>query len=151
MKLILDVLDTDFSEVVPYIEQKDSLYCIYIGIAAKESIRRRLDWHVNDSHTQSRVLNGTLSTLRQSISSIVKHNQFDKTATDEFIDRLNIEWFTINDEIKSQSAIEKLHKVECSYMAKHLCVLNIQENKHPQAKSIRKKLSALRKSSKKST
>lgn len=148
---ILDALDVKSSEAVSYIEQKDGLYCIYIGIAAKESIRKRIDWHVNDLHTPSRVLNGTLSTLRQSISSIVSHNQFNKDATNEFIDKLEIEWFAIDDEIKSQVAIEKLHTIERDFMTKYLYILNIQDNKFPQAQSIRKSLSALRKISKKRT
>ena len=147
---ILDALDVELSDVVSYIEQKDDLYCIYIGIAAKESIRKRIDWHVNDSHTPSRVLNGTLSTLRQSISSIVSQNQLDKDATNEFIDKLKIEWFAIDNEIKSPEAIEKLHAIERDFMAKHLYVLNIQDNKFPQAQSIKKRLSILRKTSKKS-
>ena len=145
---ILLALNAEYSELSSFIEQKDGLYCIYVGIAAKESIRKRLDWHVNDTHTTSRVLNGTLSTLRQSISSVVAHNQYDKVATDTFIDKLTIEWFAIDDPIKSQAAIDKLHAIERSIMSEHLYVLNIQDNKFPQAQSIKKRLSALRKSSK---
>ena len=78
LDIILLALDVDYTEMFSLIEQRDGLYCIYVGIAAKESIRKRLDWHVNDTHTPSRVLNGTLSTLRQSISSVVAHNQYDK-------------------------------------------------------------------------
>ena len=148
LDIILRALNADFSELSSFIERKDGFYCIYVGIAAKESIRKRLDWHVNDSHTQSRVLNGTLSTLRQSISSVVAHNQYDKDATNAFIDKLKIEWFIIDDPIKSQAAIDKLHTIERSIMDEHLYVLNIQDNKFPQAQPIKKRLSALRKSSK---
>ncbi len=148
LDIILLALNADYSELSSLMEQKDGLYCIYIGIAAKESIRKRLDWHVNDSHTSSRVLSGTLSTLRQSISSVVAHNQFDKDATDAFIDKLKIEWFTIDDPIKSETAIDNLHTIERKIMSEHLYVLNIQDNKFPQAQPIKKRLSALRKSSK---
>ena len=148
LDIILLALNADFSELSSFIEQKDGLYCIYVGIAAKESIRKRLDWHVNDTHTPSRVINGTLSTLRQSISSVVVHNQYDKEATNAFIDKLTIEQFTIDDPIKSQAAIDKLHTIERSMMSEHLYVLNIQDNKFPQAKPIKKRLSALRKNSK---
>ena len=148
LDIILLALDADFSELSSFIEQKDGLYCIYVGIAAKESIRKRLDWHVNDSHTPSRVLSGTLSTLRQSISSVVTHNQYDKDATNAFIDKLTIEWFTIDDPIKSHEAIDKLYTIERNIMSEHLYVLNIQDNKFPQAQPIKKRLSALRKSSK---
>ena len=148
LDIILLALNSDYSELSSFIEQRDDLYCIYVGIAAKESIRKRLNWHVNDTHTPSRVLNGTLSTLRQSISSVVAHNQYDKAATDAFIDKLSIEWFTIDAPVKSQAAIDKLHTIERSIMSEHLYVLNIQDNKFPQAQPIKNRLSSLRKSSK---
>ena len=148
LDIILSALNAEFFELSSFIEQKDGLYCIYVGIAAKESIRKRLDWHVNDAHTPSRVLNGTLSTLRQSISSVVAHNQYDKDATDAFIDKLTIEFYTIDDPIKSPSAIDNLHIIERRIMSEHLYVLNIQDNKFPQAQPIKKRLSALRKNSK---
>ena len=145
---ILSELETEFSEVSSFIERKDNLYCIYVGIAAKESIRKRLNWHVNDRHTPSRVVHGTLSTLRQSISSIVAHNQYNQDATDEFIDKLTVEWFALDDPIKSQTAIDKLHAKEQEIMSEYLCVLNIKDNRFPQARPIKRRLTALRRVSK---
>ena len=91
LDVILSALNAETPEITAALEEKEGLYCIYVGIAVKESLRKRLDWHVNDKHTASKVKNGTLSTLRQSIASIVAHNQYDKKATDAFIDKLYVE------------------------------------------------------------
>ena len=85
---------------------------------------------------------------RQSISSVVAHNQYDKKSTDEYIDKLKVEWFTVDAVIKSHEAKEGLSKIELTLMSEHLYVLNIKDNSFPQAALIKKKLSALRKESK---
>lgn len=149
-KTIIDKLDVQYGTIEPYLDKSadDALICIYIGIAAKESLRKRLDWHINDPHTESRVKNGTLSTLRQSISSVIKGNQFDKDATNDFMNRLYIEWFEIDAPIKSEKAKMELHTVECTAMKNYLYVLNIQDNKHKAAKPIKTQLKLIRKKSK---
>lgn len=53
-ELLLDKLGVGFEDVAEDVEKKDGLYCIYVGIAAKESVRKRLDWHVNDTHSASK-------------------------------------------------------------------------------------------------
>ena len=149
LDFILKALDVSFSEIEKALETKDNLFCVYVGIAAKESVRARLNWHINDPHTSSRVKNGTLSTLRQTISSIVAHNQYDKAATDLFIDSMFVEWFYIDAPIKSEAAKTELHKIELKLMSEYLRILNIQDNHHPLSKPIKKELKVLRKESKK--
>ena len=148
LDLLLNVLGVSFEEIKDVLEAKDDLFCVYVGIAAKESVRQRLNWHVNDPHTASRVRNGTLSTLRQTISSIVAHNQYDKAATDSFIDSMFVEWFYIDAPIKSEKAKTELHITESKLMADYLRILNIQDNHHPLSKSITTALKKLRKESK---
>ena len=139
--MILAALEVRYDDVASYVEVNSNCqYAIYVGIAAKESIRKRLDWHVNDKHTKSKVLHGTLSTLRQSISSIIARNQFDKEATDNFIDKLDIEYHTIDAAIGSQEAKNQLHEIERQLLAEHLYLINIQENHHPAADKTKKKL-----------
>ncbi len=145
---ILNVLDVSFNEISSFLETNGDLFCIYVGIAAKESVRDRLNWHINDMHTASRVRNGTLSTFRQSIASIVARNQYDKEATDSFIDKLYVEWFYCDKTIKSAEAIAELREAERNLLMEHLRVLNIQENTHPLATLCKKTLRALRKQSK---
>ena len=148
LDVILKALNIKFFDIENVLETKDELFCIYVGIAVKESVRARLDWHVNDKHTSSQVLNGTLSTLRQSISSIVSGNQFDKESTDNFMDKLYVEYFYCNEPIKSETAKIKLHETEKQLLAEYLRVLNIQENHHPLSIPIKIALKELRKQSK---
>lgn len=148
LDVILNALDVKPVDVQQAIERQDDLFCVYVGIAAKESVRARLNWHVNDKHTASRVKSGTLSTLRQSIASIVANNQFDKEATDSFIDKLHVEWFCIDSPIKSAEAKAKLYSVERNLLFDRLRILNIKDNLHPLAEPIKFKLKMLRKNSK---
>jgi len=145
---ILKKLNVKFDDIKDYIETKNNLYSIYVGIAVKESVRSRINWHINDKHTKSRVENGTLSTFRQSISSIVAENQYDKSETDKFINKLKIEYFTTDNPIKSIEAKKELEEKEKKLMNTQLYVLNLQNNHHPQAKAIKKELKYLRKISK---
>lgn len=123
-------------------------YYIYVGIAVKESIQSRLDWHVNQHHTKSSVESGFLSTFRQSISSLVAFNQFDESATNEFIDTLLIEYYPINLPIKSNEAKEKIEKLEKTEISNHVLPINIKDNKNTIIKGFLKELKVIRKSSK---
>lgn len=145
---LLDALNVSFEDIKNALEERDGLFCVYVGIAAKESVRQRLNWHINDPHTVSRVNNGTLSTLRQTISSLVSHNQYDKTSTDQFIDRMYVEWFYIDSQIGSEETKKDLHDIETKLMAEYLRILNIQDNHHPLSDSIKRRLKTLRNESK---
>lgn len=148
LDLILKALDVTFADIENALEKTEDLYCVYVGIAAKESVRSRLNWHINDTHSVSRVENGTLSTLRQSIASIVAHNQYDKAATDSFIDKMFVEYFCTDFPIKSEAARIELHLIETKLMSEYLRLLNIQDNHYPLSEPIKMKLKLLRKQSK---
>ncbi|UTC62504.1 hypothetical protein E4O05_00895 [Treponema sp. OMZ 787] len=148
LDIILNELNVNFDDVKSSIETKLDMFCIYVGIAAKESIGERLNWHVNDKHTTTSVKYGTLSTLRQSIASIVAHDQYNKKATDDFIDKLYVEYFFNDHRIKSGDAKNELTCIERQLLQEYLRVLNIMENNHPCAKEIKKELKRLRKISK---
>ena len=76
--LILDKLNVNYETIKNSIEIKDDLYCIYVGIAVKESIGDRLNWHVDNKHSISKVKHGFLSTFRNSISSIISGDLLNK-------------------------------------------------------------------------
>lgn len=147
VEILLEKLDVDitFEDIESDIEKKEDmdLYCIYIGIAEKESIRNRLNWHVNQGHKFSAIKSGYLSTLRQSLSSLLSHNQKDEEVTNQFIDKLYIEYFEITEEAEGE-----LRKIEKEAMEKYLYILNIQGNHHPKVGEIKKKLKELRKAGK---
>lgn len=144
---LLDALYISFENIENALEERNGLFCVYVGIAAKESVRQRLNWHINDPHTASRVDNGTLSTLRQTIASIVSHNQYDKSSTDQFIDLMYVEWFYIDSQIGSEEAKTELHNIETNLLSEYLRILNIQDNHHPLSEPIKTTLKELRKQS----
>lgn len=147
VEILLKKLDVDitFEDIESDIEKKEGmdLYCIYIGIAEKESIGNRLDWHVNQEHKPSAIKSGYLSTLRQSLSSLLSQNQKDEGVTNQFIDKLYIEYFEVAGEDKKE-----LREIEKKEMEKHLYILNIHGNHHSKVGEIKKKLRELRKAGK---
>ena len=145
---LLKGLGTSFTFVAKDIEKNDSLYCIYVGTAIRESLQKRLDWHVNDKHADRAVRNGIVSTLRQSIASIICHNQYDKNGTNSFIDKLYVEWFPVNCIIKSEDAKSKISIKEKKLINQYLRILNIKDNNHTNGQEIKKQLKKLRKESK---
>lgn len=147
LDFILAALEVSFSRIEKALEVKDGYFCVYVGIA-KKSVRERLNWHINDPHTEARVENGTLSTLRQTIASIVSHNQYDKVSTDSFIDKMFVEYFYIDSPIKSETAKKELQTIETNLMAEYLRILNIQDNHHPLSDFLKHKLKHLRNESK---
>jgi hypothetical protein len=126
----------------------NNYYYIYTGVAVKESIRSRLNWHINQPHTKSAVEHGALSTLRQSLSSLVAGNQRDEKATNNFIDTLIVEYFPIESKIKDFEAKKYLESNETLEMDKYILILNIQKNKRQEIRDFKKELSKLRTSSK---
>lgn len=150
LNILLNKLELTIANIGP-IEEKQNVngrfYCIYIGIAVKESVRSRLDWHINQTHTRAQVENGTLSTFRQTVSCLVGKDMLDKKATDTFIDELFVEYFLLDCAVKSQEAYAMARKEECLALnSQYLYLLNIQENKHKNAQN--KKLRDLRKRAK---
>jgi hypothetical protein len=123
-------------------------YYIYTGVAVKESIRARLNWHVNQHHTESAVRHGTLSTLRQTLSSLIAGDQYNESATNDFIDKLMVEYFPVEYQIKSTEAKTFLENNEEKEMNEYVLVLNIKDNKLPEIKDFKGDLSKLRTSSK---
>ena len=155
VKLILNspyINDNYLEEFLPYLTTRNingkEYYYIYVGIAVKESIRNRLNWHINQHHTKSSVESGFLSTLRQTISSLVSCNQYDEKATNNFIDSLVIEYHSVNLEIKSEKAKKLIENIEKSEMKNNILPLNIRDNKKEILKKYLKELSRIRKISK---
>jgi hypothetical protein len=142
-----------FNTLAPKLHKGDgdlnNYYYIYTGVAVKESIRSRLNWHINQSHSESVVKHGTLSTLRQSLSSLITANQRNEKATNDFIDALTVEYFPIEFQIKSPEAKKYLERNEEQEMYKYILILNIQKNKRQEIEYFKKELSKLRTSSKK--
>lgn len=157
-KTIVKLLDSKYLDknylscLLPILEHKniegEEYYYIYVGIAVKESIRARLNWHINTHHTESSVKSGFLSTLRQSISSLAKKDQYAEEETNKVIDTLIVEYETINLLMKDNKTKEKIKKIENSEMEKYVLPLNIQGNKNPNIQYFKKELKKVRKNAK---
>lgn len=141
---LFEQLSVDGSEALPRIETKEfngvTYYCIYVGI--EKSLYQRMNWHVNQLNSKENVRNGTLSTLRLSITSIFGKDAIDNDATNAFIDKLIVEVFECE---TYEDAREK--ELECLH-SDYLYVLNIKDNSHPLAP--KQKLKELRRNTKQS-
>ena len=145
------------SDLQPYLAKqnwgREVYYQIYVGVAIKESIRDRVNWHINQRHTESCVKHGTLSTLRQTVSSLVAGCQRGvraENATNDLIDSLMIEYFAIDHPIKSSEAEKTVLQIEQNEVDNrdYLLPLNIRDNKHPIVQEFRAELKKARSSSK---
>ena len=124
-----------FDDVKSDIESEDGLYCIYVGIACKEVIGKRLNHHINHKMRNS--------TLRRSLSCLVSQKQNlaeIEQDINNFIDKLNVEYFVF-DSISEK----KLHELERSLIQDKLRILNISENEHKKAGPFVDELKRLRK------
>ena len=108
-------------------------FLIYTGIAFKESVGARLNWHINQKHTSANVKHRTLSTLRQSISSLLFGNQGKNSEeeTNKFINKLKVEYFTVDSPIGSDEAKKAVEDREKQDLGCLVLPLNIKGNKNP--------------------
>ena len=142
-----------YDELVPIMtrgkDELEGLSSIYVGVAINESIRKRLDWHINQKHTPGNIKHGTLSTLRQSISSLVGKSQQDEEATNDLIDLCMVEIHPVQLNIKSGVARKDIRLIEDEIIQGDILPLNISKNHHPQISDFKKYLKAKRKKAKK--
>ena len=129
LKLLLYKLGITFESVpAEQWDVENGLYCIYLGIAPT-SLRKRLNWHVNDKHTLSTVRSGGLSTLRQSLSAVLFSDESNEEGTNDFIDRLTIHYYHY-DNLGAKSKENKgfIEKEETRLINEHLNILNDAKN-----------------------
>ena len=107
-------------------------FALYFGIAVKETIRQRLNWHINQNHSTSNMKSGTISTLRLSLCALLLQNNLNKTilnsesVVNSFIDNnCIVEWMPYALGTESQIRSDELYELAQSYWYP----LNIQNNK----------------------
>lgn len=142
-----------YESIKPYLSTKEInnkiYYYIYVGIAVRESLNERLNWHVNQHHLKSSLESGYLSTLRQSLSSLIACDQYNEEETNIFIDTLLIEYYSIDLPIKSNEAKQMIEDIEHQELTNKTLPINLKDNKNTCVKEFLKELSFLRKQSKK--
>lgn len=113
-KEILAKLEINFDEAktdVERLENNENYFGIYVGIAEKQPIIRRIGHHLYNSFSSS--------TLRKAIRRVYKAN--NRNEVNEFIDKLKVQFFF--------DVSENLHEKENEILKKHFFVLNNQGNK----------------------
>ena len=129
---ISEKLEVDFDDVKKVVEFSEGVYCIYVGIAVNESIKSRINWHINRKHSDSAVKAGTLSTLKQSLAAIFIEDMSAKHSDDlnKTIDKLYVSiCHESSNAVKSENANAEIHGIEKSILSgNNLYILNIQEN-----------------------
>ena len=97
-------------------------YALYFGIA--NSCRQRARWHMAQHHSDSSVRSGSLSTLRQTLSALLRRDMTKaEDAVNKFI-RTNCYWqweYTLNR--------KQAEDIERGELSTHYYPLNIQGNK----------------------
>ena len=118
----------------------ETYYALYFGIS--KDMLGRAKWHILQKHTSSNVKHGALSTLRRTLSALLKIDMLKAEAcVNQFMDN-NCYWeWEYDSNPKSREIAELSSKVVCY-------PLNIQENKTI-SKEVIKELKALRKMYKK--
>lgn len=111
---------------------EETYYALYFGIAVKETIRSRFNWHISQSHSYSNIKSGTISTLRHTLSALLLKKNPCKTipnserVVNDFIDaNCIVEWTPYPTGTESQIHIDELQELSQSYWYP----LNIQDNK----------------------
>ena len=127
---LLEKLDINIDDIKNSLEIKANLYCIYIGKTTNRPVSKCLDDHINMHHYESNVTQGFLSTFRQSISSIVSLNQADEESTNEFIDKLKVEYYLSDNPMNSKQLKNELNSIINDSLEKHLYIF-----KHPRKSS----------------
>lgn len=71
---ILSLTDSDSRLLLQKKYNGITYYALYYGIAVKETIRKRLDWHINQIHKESNIKSGYISTLRLTLGALLLHS-----------------------------------------------------------------------------
>jgi hypothetical protein len=104
---------------------KNNYFLIYIGLS--QDLRMRLKWHTTDKHSLSSIKAGTLSVLRQKLSTLLFDNWHSKDGVDEFMDKHMKVEYQLNPEYE---------QVEIELINSHVLPLNVRGNNHPFIKEL---------------
>ena len=113
-------------------------YALYVGSASRESIKKRLDWHICQDHTASAIKSGFLSTLRHTITALLG---IEASKGEAAVNQLMDEHCVVECWEIPQDKIEDYEK---NAIIEGACLLNIQNNNQFNDQ-IKNRISELRK------
>lgn len=114
----------------------EKYYRIYVGIATDESLRDRLDRHINRS--------ARVSTLRRSIAALISGDQSREGETNDFLDKLVVRYTDYPYKVKSREARKEIGRLEKEEMQKTILPLNIRDNHRDELKDFKSDLKKAR-------
>ena len=149
-KLLQESYKHLIEKLEPGSDELEGYYLIYFGIS--KSIRKRINDHINQDHSETNVDKGFLSTFRQTISSLLTGKQRGEECqkkTDEFIDKLKVQYFIFDSpwNKKTKKHLENIEK-EAFNINEYVLPLNIRGNNNYKAKPFKKHLGKIRKDAK---
>ena len=131
LKDIAEKLQCDITKCSIEKNNECDLFCVYVGVAVKETLKERIEWHMGN-HTDGSVRNKTLSTLKQSLSAILYQNMSPKLAK-ELDDYMNQFYVSVDTKFSEAQDIYAEEKRLLSPGEQPLYILNIQLNQHKQS------------------
>ncbi len=125
---------------------------VYVGITTKGDLWKRVGkWHILEKHTHSKVRRKTLSTLRQSLCSLLGDDWMDATTCNQVQDLMRVEIHPIQLPFRDSRLNEKTDHIERQMMNDHVLPLNIQKNNNPTVRVFKIYLKARRKATRLAT
>jgi hypothetical protein len=141
---------TEFADqIIPELtEGNDELlghYLVYVGMTKETLYSRVIKWHICESHNFGKVHHRTLSTFRQTVSSLTVGNWADELTTNNAIDKMKVEVFPVDLIVGSPETKSHLKSLEGLQISQHLVPFNIQGNRDSRLANFHKHLSKQRK------
>ncbi|MCK3655246.1 hypothetical protein A4G19_05595 [Pasteurellaceae bacterium Macca] len=119
--LIAPLVGVDESKIQKEFIGDKEYWCLYFGIS--KDLRARSKWHIAQSHTESAIKHGFLSTLRQTLSALLQKPMSDsQECVNHILDKAYWDWCVTESE-GTTKAIEK------KYLSEGYYPLNITNNK----------------------
>ena len=147
-KIIKEPYQELIEKLEPGSDELEGYFLIYFGISS--SVRRRLNYHINQNHSDINVDKGYLSTLRQTISSLLtgkQRGEYCQKETDKFINKLRVQYFII-DKSGDDDVKKYLDEKEKKAFKEHILPLNIKNNNNKKTEDFKKHLRKKRKEAK---
>lgn len=150
------ILGEYFKEIWPMMTRGEGdckgMRLVYVGITTKMSLWQRVcKWHIQERHTHSKVVHKTLSTLRQSLASLLGDDWMDERGVHKLQDSMRVEVRPSQYPIRDPRLLVEAEAIENEMMQTHVLPLNIQTNHNPAVQEYKTYLRERRRTSRLAT
>ena len=117
---------------------------IYVGVTKQTLYSRVIKWHICEKHKLGNIKHRTLSTFRQTISSLSAGTWADEATTNAIIDKMMVEVFPVDMAAGAVETKHYLESLEDQQISRYLIPLNIRGNSDPRLLDFHRHLSEKR-------